>query len=65
MLNEVEKHTRFTDKNTSIATKLTMARILNSSVVYLVVHLLFSENLYKIGYLTYGATILVAGMLII
>lgn len=65
MLNEVEKHTSFTDKNTSVATKLTMARVLNSSVVYLIVHLSYSENMYKIGYLTYGATILVAGMLVI
>lgn len=38
-LNDFEKHTSFTDKNTSIAAKLTIARILNSSVIYLVVHL--------------------------
>lgn len=64
-LNDYEKHTTYTDKNISLISKLTMARVLNSSVVFLVVHLINSENMYKIGYLAYGATILIAGLLVI
>lgn len=64
-LTDFERHSTFTEKNVSIAIKLTLARVINSSVIFLIVHGDSSEDWHEIGYLAYGATLLIAGMLVI